>query len=105
MAKSTTLAAAEARRVSWERDGFFRVARFGGPGVCGAMLARVGDIARGGATGGELGAALVTPEMNLRDRDGRPEELVSKIFRLHRAGVFHDFAVDERVTDLLTDIL
>jgi len=102
---ATTSIAANERRTSWERDGFFRIEGFADPDICQAMLERVVAIARDAADGRDVGTALVTPEMNLRDRDGRPEELVSKIFRLHRDSVFHDFAVDERVTELMVDIL
>jgi phytanoyl-CoA hydroxylase len=105
MVRPTTLVEADERRTQWERDGFFRVEGFADSATCPAMLDRVIEVARAAASGNSVGEALVMPEMNLRGRDGDPEELVSKILRLHRDSVFHDFAVDTRVTDLLVDVL
>ena len=105
MVLNTSLAAVEDHRASWEHNGFFRIEGFAAPDLCQAMLERVVEIARDAADGRDVGPALVTPEMNLRGRGGQPEELVSKIFRLHRDAVFHQFAVDERVTDLVAGII
>ena len=48
---------------------------------------------------------LVLPEANLAGSGGNPEDLVSKIFRLHRDGVFAAFAADPRVTDHVVDLV
>src|SRR5262249_39689373 len=41
----------------------------------------------------------------LRGRDGKPAELVSKIFKLHREPVFHEFAVSEAVTAIAAELI
>ena len=71
------------------------------PDVCDAMLERVITIARHAAAGDDISPAFVMPEANLRGRSGAPEELASKIFRLHRDRVFGAFAAR---TDLLDDV-
>src|SRR2546421_5882974 len=70
------------------------------------MLDRVIDIARRFAAGERVSPAFITPEQNLRaeGRTGKPEETVSKIFRLHRDTVFNDFATSDAVTDLLASL-
>ena len=91
--------------MSYERDGFFRIDGFGDADTCRAMLDRVVDIARRAAAREDVRPALVLPEANLAGRPGNPEDLVSKVFRLHRDPVFHDFAVDERVTGIVSEVL
>src|SRR4051812_13192684 len=95
------------QRLSWESDGFFRIDGFAEPAVCEAMLERVVEIARRFAAGERVDPAYITPEQNLASegRRGDPEELVSKIFRLHRDPVFHEFATSAAVIDLLSDLL
>ena len=102
---ATTSGLTAEQRASWERQGFFRIESFADPATCDAMLARVIELARTAAAGGDVGRAFITPEANLKGTGGRPEQLVSKIFKLHRDGVFHEFAVDSRVTDLLTEVI
>ena len=96
-----------AQRESWARDGFFRIDGFANADVCAAMLDRVVDIARRFAAGESVTPTWVMPEQNLRDegRTGSPEELLSKIFRLHRDTVFREFAVGADVMDLLASLL
>src|SRR5688500_7858091 len=91
-----------AQREAWERDGFFRIAGFADPGTCDAMLERVVGIARAAADGSDVAPALVLNEaqgLGPRPNPEGPnaEEIVSKVFRLHRDSVFHDFATDARV--------
>src|SRR5207248_6461897 len=96
---------APAQRASWEEQGFFRIEHFADPETCRAMLERVVEIARAGAAGDDVHPALILPEANLRGREATPEALVSKIFKLHRDSVFHEFAIDERITTLLQPIM
>lgn len=86
---------------AYDRDGFVRIPGFADRSTCEAMLDHVVSIARVG--GG--GQALVLPEANLQGRGGRPEETVSKVFKLHRDGVFADFARSAAVTDLVAEIV
>ena len=80
---------------AWDRDGFFLVKEFSPPDVCDAMLRRAIDLAREADGRGVAGAAIVHPERNLADSMGSEalaEERVSKVFKVHRDSVFHEFA-------------
>ena len=80
---------------AWDRDGFFLVKEFSPPDVCDAMLRRAIDLAREADGRGVAGAAIVHPERNLADSVGSEalaEERVSKVFKVHRDSVFHEFA-------------
>jgi phytanoyl-CoA hydroxylase len=93
------------QRAQYDEQGFVRLRGFTGPEVCERMLERVVALARAHA-GGDLDApGLVLPEANLAGSGGNPEDLVSKIFRLHRDGVFAAFAADPRVTGSLVDLI
>ena len=79
----------------WDRDGFFLVKEFSPPDVCDAMLRRAIDLAREADGRGVAGTAIVHPERNLADSVGSEalaEERVSKVFKVHRDSVFHEFA-------------
>lgn len=102
---TTTADITAERRRRYEQDGFFKIEAFAPLDTCAAMLERVREIARRAADKADVSPAFVLPEANLRGRDGKPEELVSKIFKLHRDGVFHDFAIDDAVTSLVADII
>ena len=89
----------------YQRDGFVRLPAFADGETCAAMLARVVEIARAHAGGtGDVG--LVLPEANLAGTEApNPEDLVSKVFRLHRDTVFATFARSTAVTDLVAEIV
>jgi phytanoyl-CoA hydroxylase len=90
---------------AFARDGFVRLEAFADRGTCAAMLDRVVAIARERAAGAG-GPQLVLPEANLADREAElPEELVSKVFKLHRDTVFEAFARSTEVTDLVADLV
>ena len=93
------------QRASWEEQGFFRVDGFADDATGRAMLDRVIEIARAGADGADVSPALILPEANLKGRGATPEGLVSKIFKLHRDTVFHEFAISERISALLQPII
>ena len=90
---------------AFQRDGFLKFESFADPAVCKEMLDRVVTIARQAADRDYDGPAWVLPESNLKGREGNPEDLVSKIFRLHRDTVFNEFALDERVLDIVAEVL
>jgi ectoine hydroxylase-related dioxygenase (phytanoyl-CoA dioxygenase family) len=92
---------------SYERDGFARLEGFASSEVCDAMLARVVELARSAAAGDDISPAFVMPEeqAGFRDRDVGPEELVSKIFRLARDQVFHEFATSDAVVEVVGQIV
>ena len=100
-----TLALTEDQRAAYAADGFFRIEAFADAATCDAMLERVVAIARRAAAGEDVSPTFVLPEANLAGRPGNPEDLVSKVFRLHRDPVFEAFATDPRVTDLVADLV
>jgi phytanoyl-CoA hydroxylase len=103
MTVSTALG--EARREAFARDGFVRLPGFADSATCTAMLDRVVTLARQHAEGtGRVG--LVLPEANLAASSARqPEDLVSKVFLLHRDEVFGAFARSRQVTDLVAELI
>jgi ectoine hydroxylase-related dioxygenase (phytanoyl-CoA dioxygenase family) len=80
---------------AFDSDGFFLVKGFSSSNTCDAMLRRAIDLAREADGRGVAGAAIVHPERNLAESVGpeaRAEERVSKVFKIHRDSVFHEFA-------------
>ena len=90
---------------AYRRDGFVRLSGFADRAVCDAMLAGVVEIAEAKAADPRAGPGLLLPEANLARRIGRPAELASKIFRLHREPIFGDFARDAAVLDIVADLV
>jgi ectoine hydroxylase-related dioxygenase (phytanoyl-CoA dioxygenase family) len=92
---------------AFERDGFVKLPGFAPQDTCDQMLRRVVEIARERAAGdtGDGAHGWVLPEANIAGRDGLPEELVSKVFKLHRDSVFADFCRDPQVTDLVAELV
>ena len=93
------------QRAAFERDGFVKIRGFATQDVCDAMLASVVAIAETKATDYKAGPGLLLPEANLKGSDGAPAELVSKIFKLHREPVFHEFAVSDDVTTIAAELI
>jgi ectoine hydroxylase-related dioxygenase (phytanoyl-CoA dioxygenase family) len=92
----------------WEQDGFFLVPGFCSPRVCERMLDRAVALAREANGAGVAAGSLVMPEANLADataRSATAESRVSKIFKLHRDSVFHDFAIDGDLLSLIRPLL
>ena len=91
---------------AFHRDGFVRLESFADTAVGQAMLARVIELARAAAAGDDIGPAFVMPEQqpDLGERPA-PEDLVSKIFRLARDPVFHDFITQPEVTALAAPLI
>lgn len=99
---------AATRRSDWERDGFFLLRDFASPERCEALLGRAIEQARQASGSGAAGAAIVHGENNLADSvgPGAPaEELVSKIFKIHRDTVFHDFATAPELVAITEGLL
>ena len=100
-----TTALSDAQRASWGDRGFFRVAGFAGPETCDAMLERVTRIVREPALAEAVGVKLV-PESNKASAVvANPEDAMSKIFKLHRDGVFADFAHAQDVVDRVSELI
>ena len=94
------------QREAWERNGYFILERFASSDVCTAMLTRAAEICRLDAAGESIGHSLVDPERNPWIDAVNPEDRVSKIFVLHDWDpVFGSFARDERLLDVICDLL
>jgi phytanoyl-CoA hydroxylase len=92
-------------RSAWQRDGFFIRRRFAGEPTTRRMLARAVEICRRHAVSEDVAPALVMPEARASSAARAPEDAISKIFRLHRDGVFQEFARDAAVLALVADLL
>ena len=64
------------------------------------MLSDVTNIARSAGAGKDVSPALVVAE-NQGLKGTNPEDLISKIFKLHRRPVFLDFLKDTRIRDIV----
>ena len=93
------------QRAQYDDLGFVRIPGFADPELCRRMVDRVIEVAHAHAAGERGAPGFVMPEANLSGRSGEPEELVSKIFRLHRDSVFAELAHSAAVTDLLVDLV
>ena len=76
------------------------------PGFCAssvgqAMLSDVIGLARRAAAGDDVECALVLPEGQAGMQGEQPEDVVSKVFKLHRRPLFADFLKDPRIRDIL----
>jgi chlorinating enzyme len=92
-------------RAAWQRDGFFLRRSFAQEPLMQRMLERVVAICRHHARGDDVAPALVLPEARGNPHAKQPEDLVSKVFRLHRDTVFAEFARDDRVLALVAELL
>jgi phytanoyl-CoA hydroxylase len=101
----TTEGLTSSQRARYDADGFVRLPGFADQDLCTRMHERVVELARDHAARRPGTPGLVLPEANLAGRGGEPEDLVSKIFCLHRDQVFADFAASPGVTDLLADLI
>jgi hypothetical protein len=101
------------QRAQYHEHGFVRLPGFEDRASCTRMLDRVIEISRSRADRVPGVPGVVLPESNLAGTgrtDGteparRPEDLVAKVFGLHRDGVFAEFAARPGVTDLLVDLI
>lgn len=94
------------RRDAFAAQGYFRVDGFADAAIGTTMLERVVEIVRTADAGEDVTPPLITIEEQA-DYGARaaPEDRVSKVFRLHRDPVFHAFATDPRVLDLVRPLL
>jgi ectoine hydroxylase-related dioxygenase (phytanoyl-CoA dioxygenase family) len=88
-----------------EQPGFAVYPGFAEKRVGEAMLDEVTAIARRAAGGRDVQPALVLQETQEGFSGEQPEDLVSKIFRLHRRGSFRAFLSDPRITRILVDAI
>jgi phytanoyl-CoA hydroxylase len=95
----------DAERDSWHELGFFRRPGALDPSVGFAMLDDVVAITRAAASGGDVSPALVLAEAQPGFRGHHPEDLVSKVFLLHRRPVFRSFLETAAVRDVVVSLL
>ena len=94
----------DAQLAEYADVGFVRINGFSPPEVCDAMLSRVVDVSRAHADG-DRSTGWLLPEANLAGTEGAPEDLVSKIFRLHRDPVFHKWITSDAVTSIAASVV
>ncbi len=85
--------------------GYVLFPSFAKPEVGENMLADVVNIARRAARGEAIDGALVAPENQPDFAGENPEDLVSKIFRLHRRSAFLSFLQTDAVCAILTEAI
>ncbi|MEM7218628.1 MAG: phytanoyl-CoA dioxygenase family protein [Pseudomonadota bacterium] len=74
---------------------------FAAPKIGERMLRDVIDIARAAADGADVSPCYVAPESQDGFSGANPEDLVSKIFKLHRRPAFADFLRDPRLQSIV----
>ena len=89
---------------SWEQHGFFLVRGFEAEPTMSTMLERVIEIAQTAAAGEDIRPVFVLPEARPTPNGVNAEDLVSKVFRLHRDPTFAAFATNERLLGLLANL-
>jgi ectoine hydroxylase-related dioxygenase (phytanoyl-CoA dioxygenase family) len=92
------------QRGEYDEQGFVRIPAFSDVAVCRRMLDRVIEVSAAHAAG-DRSVGWVLPEANLAGTQGRPEELVAKIFRLHRDAAFYDWIASPEVTSIAASII
>jgi ectoine hydroxylase-related dioxygenase (phytanoyl-CoA dioxygenase family) len=92
---------------AFEEEGAFTVTGFADPAVGQAMLDDVVSIVRAQHEGQPVDDALVLPEAQPDFAGGRgdPEDVVSKVFRLHRRPAFASFLRTPALLPIVTGIL
>ena len=100
-------AIADRRQRQYERDGFFKVDGFAPESVGRAMLDDVIDIVRRHDRGEHVDHALVLPEAQPDFAAGKdkPEDLISKVFKLHRRPPFASFLRTDDLLSIVTGLL
>jgi ectoine hydroxylase-related dioxygenase (phytanoyl-CoA dioxygenase family) len=92
---------------AYDRDGFATIRGFADPAVGAAMLDDVVGLVRTQASGEPVDDALVLPEAQPDFAEGRaqPEDVVSKVFRLHRRPAFASFLRTAELLPMVTGLL
>jgi len=85
--------------ISWSERGVFRIDGFADDDTCQAMLARVTQIVQDRDLAEKLGVKVASEGNTAGLAHAQPEDGVSKVFKLHRDGVFADFAHSAAVVD------
>lgn len=96
---------ADARQQQYAADGFFRVDGFAPEAAGRAMLDDVVDIVRRHARGDSTDHVVVLPEAQPGFTGSQPEDVISKVFRLHRRPAFASFLRSDGLLPILTGLL
>ncbi len=100
------------RAEAWSRDGYFIVRALEDPAFCSAVndaaIAQVRDMEANGVllqTSRVKDGAFTIAEQNLSQDVENAEEKASKLYNLHRRGLFRDFAHREALVELLAGVV
>ena len=94
------------QRSQWTEHGYVLVRGFAAASTCEAMQSAILDIVRRDDAGEDIGPTYVQPESRLAADAERPEDCVSKVFRVHReVAVFREFARDPELLALVASLL
>lgn len=88
-------------------DGYFKMERFAGPSVGHAMLDDVVDIVQRSDRGEQVDALVLPeaqPDFAARD-DAKPEDVIAKVFKLHRRPAFASFLRTPELLPIVTGLL
>jgi ectoine hydroxylase-related dioxygenase (phytanoyl-CoA dioxygenase family) len=96
---------AGARQQQYATDGFFRVEGFAPESTGRAMLDDVVDIVRRHDRGDATDHVVVLPEAQPGFTGSQPEDVISKVFRLHRRPAFASFLRSDGLLPILTGLL
>ena len=104
---SVAVDATDVRRQQYATDGFFRVDGFADESVGRAMLDDVVDVVRRNDAGERVDHVVVLPEAQpgYAERKANPEDVISKVFRLHRRPAFADFLRTDALLPIVTGLL
>jgi phytanoyl-CoA hydroxylase len=90
----------------YEADGFFKVDRFVDPSIGQAMLDDVVDIVRRHDRGEHVDAVVMPePQPDFADKDANPEDVIAKVFKLHRRPAFAGFLRMPELRPVITTLL
>jgi phytanoyl-CoA hydroxylase len=95
----------EAQRASWDERGYIRVDGFAPAEVCAAMLDRVVQIVRDPALAESVRVKLMAEANKAGVPVAQPEDGMSKVFHLHRDGVFAEFAHSAGVVEMVAELI
>src|SRR5690349_15904043 len=92
---------------AYDSDGFATVRGFADPGVGAAMLDDVVALVRAHEQGEPVESAIVLPEAQPDFAGGRTnaEDVISKVFRLHRRPAFASFLRTPELLPIITGLL
>ncbi len=90
---------------AWESRGYFRVDGFADAATCAAIHDEIVEICRRAAAGEDLSPIFVEREEQDLGVRPNPEDVVSKVFRLHQGSVFRELAARPDIVDLVAAIV